>query len=270
MAGVKALPLILVFSALGGFFKILGGVLYGSKAVFVDALTSIANLIALLLAIKYWRSSLEPPDEDHHFGHHKLAFGGSILTLMAYSFVAGVVTLKLLDLREYSISLNAPLMAFLGVICYLVSIIISRRFSIVFTHYSTFTVSELIEGAVVVSTSLVGALYSYLIDYSGAVLLTLYIFYELRKVFTEVLGFISDVAPPRDLINVVKEEFVRNGLSLSELRLRRVDDRRYQGMAYVLLKPDENLTLASSKVDAIKDALRNYGVELVIEFRPGG
>lgn len=261
--------MILAFSVLGGFFKILGGVLYGSKAVFVDALTSIANLIALLLAIKYWRSSLEPPDEDHHFGHHKLAFGGSISTLMIYSFVAGIATLKLLDLREYSISLSAPLMAFLGVVCYLISIIISRRFGTVFTHYSTFTVSELIEGAVVISASLAGALYSYLVDYSGAVLLTLYIFYELKKVFTEVLGFISDTAPSRDLINIVEEVFVRNGLSLSELRLRRVDSGHYQGMAFVLLKPGDDLTLASSKVNAVKDVLSNYGVELVVEFKPG-
>jgi len=261
------LTLTILFSGLGGVFKILGGVLYGSKAVFVDAMTSVANLMALLLAVRYWRDSLKPPDEDHHFGHYKLAFGGSISTLMIYSFVAGVVTLKLVELREYTVSLEAPLMAFLGVSCYLIAIAISRRLRGVFTHYSKFTVSELIEGVVVITSSLAGALLSYLIDYAGALFLTLYIFYELRDVFSEVMEYVGDRAPSPDVARTIREEFSKNNLSLSSLRLRNVDGTHYQGVATVLVSPDEDMMSLSRRVDEVKKSLRDHRVDLVVEFK---
>ncbi len=245
----------------------MGGVLYGSKAVFVDAMTSIANLMALLLAVRYWRDSLKPPDEDHHFGHYKLAFGGSISTLMIYSFVAGIVTLRLAELREYTVSLGAPMMAFLGVSCYLIAIAISRRLRGVFTHYSKFTISELIEGAVVITSSLAGALLSYLIDYVGALFLTLYIFYELRNVFSEVMEYVGDRAPSPDVTKIVREEFSKNNLSLDSLRLRNVDGTHYQGVATVLVSPEEDMVSLSRRVDEVKKSLRARRMDLVVEFK---
>ncbi|MEM2005011.1 MAG: cation transporter [Zestosphaera sp.] len=262
------LGLILMFSTLGGLFKILGGLLYGSRAVFVDALTSIANLIALLLSIRFWRSSLEPPDEDHHFGHYKLAFGGTISTLMVYSFVAGIATFKLLDVGRYSVSLGAPLMALLGVLCYTISVLVSKRFGSIFVHYSAFTVSELIEGAVVILSSLGGAILSYLIDYGGAVVLTIYILHELKGVFNEVLGYISDIAPSAELMDLVRKEFVTNGLHLSELRLRSVDGKHYQGTASVVVESEDDISLVSSRVDNVKKLLGRRGIELVVEIKP--
>lgn len=261
------LALVLFFSGLGGVFKILGGILYGSRAVFVDAMTSIANLLALVLAIRYWKSSLKPPDEDHHFGHYKLAFGGSISTLMIYSFIAGLITFKLIDLREYTISLEAPLMAFLGVLCYEITILISRRMRSVFIHYSKFTVSELIEGVVVITSSLAGAILNYLIDYVGAVILALYIFYELREVFSEVMEYVGDAAPSLDITKMIKEEFSKENLRLDNLRLRNVDGMHYQGVAVVLINPEEDIVVLSERVGKVKKVLHKLGIDLVIEFK---
>ncbi len=230
-------------------------------------MTSIANLLALLLAIRYWRSSLKPPDEDHHFGHYKLAFGGSITTLMIYSFVAGLVVLELTDLREYTVSLEAPLMAFLGVLCYVISVQASRKLRGVFTHYSRFTASELIEGVAVIASSLAGSLFSYLIDYAGAVILTLYIFYELREVFSEVMEYVGDAAPPLDLARVIREEFNKNNLSLDTLRLRNIDGLHYQGVARVLVKPEDDIVVLSKKVSKVKETLHDLGIDLVVEFK---
>lgn len=252
---------------MGGAFKILGGVLYGSKAVFVDAMTSIANLLALLLATRYWKSSLKPPDEDHHFGHYKLAFGGSISTLMIYSFVAGLVTFELIELREYTVSLEAPLMAFLGVSCYVIAILTSRKLRGVFMHYSRLTTSELIEGATVIASSLAGALFSYLIDYVGALILALYIFYELREVFSEVMECVGDAAPPLDVMKVIEEEFSKNDLSLDNLRLRNIDGAHYQGAATVLVSPEDDISVLSRKVGKVKETLHILGIDLVVEFK---
>jgi divalent metal cation (Fe/Co/Zn/Cd) transporter len=40
--------------------KIAGGVLGGSKSVFVDALTSVADSLAVVLVLKFFRVCMEP------------------------------------------------------------------------------------------------------------------------------------------------------------------------------------------------------------------
>jgi divalent metal cation (Fe/Co/Zn/Cd) transporter len=49
-----------VLSIAGGTLKIAGGVLGRSKSVFVDALTSIANSLAIVLVLKFFRAGTEP------------------------------------------------------------------------------------------------------------------------------------------------------------------------------------------------------------------
>ena len=98
---LRKLYVVLGFSALGGFFKIFGGVVYGSRALFVDALTSIANFIAAYATIYYYKVSKRPPDIDHHYGHYKLGFGGTLVSLITYSFVAGLVISELYNVNEF-------------------------------------------------------------------------------------------------------------------------------------------------------------------------
>jgi len=262
-----ALAFVVITSALGGFFKVLGGVLYGSKAVFVDALTSIANLFALLVSIAYLRKSLEPPDKDHHFGHYRMVFGGSITTLMTYSFIAGIALIKLTDLTKYSVAVEAPLMAFLGVLAYSASILTARKLGGVLTHYAIFTVSELIEGAVVIFSSLVGALYSYLVDYAGALFLTLYIFYELRKVFSEVVIKLSDVAPSETILRSITRAFESEGLTVVDLKLRHLNDEKIHGVALISVSSTASIGDVEAKVNKVKKKLiENYGVDLTVEY----
>ncbi len=262
-----ALASVVFASALGGFFKVLGGVLYGSKAVFVDALTSIANLFALLVTIAYLRRSLEPPDEDHHFGHYRMVFGGSITTLMTYSFIAGIALTKLVDLTKYNVAVEAPLMAFLGVLAYLTSILIARRLGDTLTYYAIFTVSELIEGAVVILSSLVGAFYNYLVDYAGALFLTTYIFYELRKVFSEVIIKLSDIAPSEAILKAVTKAFENEGLTVVNIKLRHLNDEKVQGIASISVSSTTPVGDVEARVSKIKRKLmEEYGVDLTVEY----
>jgi divalent metal cation (Fe/Co/Zn/Cd) transporter len=50
----------LALSLASGALKIASGVLGGSKSVFVDALTSVADSLAVVLVLKFFRVCMEP------------------------------------------------------------------------------------------------------------------------------------------------------------------------------------------------------------------
>jgi len=227
----KNLRLAVLFSlsALAAAFKIVGGIVYGSKSLLVDALTSVANLVALAATITYFMRSLRPPDEDHHYGHRRLTYGGTILTLMSYSFVAGIAVTELMSPKPYSVSVNAPVLAVLGFVTYSAVIALSRRWGKAFLPYSVFTVSELMESGVVIASSAVGALYSYIIDYVGAWILAAYIFYELALITRDVIKIVSDTAPPQSTTQGIARTLRELGLEPVRMRLRMVDDATLHG-----------------------------------------
>ncbi len=247
--------LVVVLSLLGGIVKILGGLLYGSKALFVDAMTCIANFVALTATIYYYKASLIPPDEDHHFGHHRLGYGGAIVSLLAYSFVAGIVVFDLLATREYNVEIYAPLFATIGFLLYFCVIFLSRKISSFFGPYSVFTVSELIESTTVIIASLAGALYSYLIDFGGAIILTTYLFYEIYGVTKDLLYHLSDIAPSKTLLDDIKKTIESYNVRLKKLRVRMVSPGVYYGEATIQVprdltvdKLEELITMITRKV----------------------
>ncbi|HDI02268.1 MAG TPA: cation transporter, partial [Ignisphaera sp.] len=192
----RVLVLIVMLSIIGGLFKILGGIIYGSKSLFVDAMTSIANTFAIIVTVYFFRISFIPPDKDHPYGHYRLALGGPITTIAAYSFVFGIALMDLIETagRSYTVSIYAPIMAVLGFVVYAIAIALAKKMGGVFTTYARFTVSELIESSTTIATSLAGALLSYLVDFAGAIALLAYLFKELVGNTREVIAHISDFA----------------------------------------------------------------------------
>ncbi len=259
---------IVALSAMAGAVKVVGGIVFGSKSLLVDALTSIANVLAIIATVVYYRKSMIPPDRDHHFGHYRLAFGGTIVTLMAYSFVAGIALLELLEFQPYEVGVGAPILATLGFVIYSAVIVLARRVGQTFAAYSLLTISELIESGVVIASSLAGTLYSYVIDYAGAVVLTAYIFFELTDISRDVILRLSDIAPSPDIENSIKEIFNKHGLNLVKLRLRYLDYRRLHGDAVVKIEDTHaKLFEFRKRVDEIKrEVLEKYNVDLSVEL----
>jgi len=262
------LAVLFGLSTLAATFKIVGGVVYGSKSLLVDALTSIANLAALAATITYFTRSLRPPDRDHHYGHRRLTYGGTILTLMSYSFVAGIAVTELMSPKPYSVSINAPILAVLGFATYSVVIALSRRWGRAFLPYSVFTVSELIESGVVIASSVAGALYSYIIDYAGAWILAAYIFYELALITRDVIKIVSDTAPPQPTVQGIVSVLRDLGLEPVRVRLRMVDDATLHGDVVVRVPPgtrvDEVNHLIAQAERVIKERF-NADVTIALE-----
>ena len=252
---------ILLLATAGGVAKIVGGLSYGSRALFVDALTSFANLIALIATIHYYRLSSQPPDSDHPFGHYRLGYAGVIISLITYGYVAGVASVELLYSREYSVGIEATYYALAGLVLYGLAIWLSLRIGGFFKAYGLFTISELYESMVTVLASLAGALYTYLIDYVGAIGLTLYIFYELVSIGRETLSTIVDRSAPLSLISEVREIIERNGYKVVDLRIRCLAPNIYHGDVRVRTISDK-----PTSIEELKRIFREkYNLDIVFE-----
>ncbi len=264
----KTLTLILLFSLLGGLSKIVGGLVYGSRALFVDALTSIANFIAVVATIHFYKLGLKPPDRDHHYGHYKLGYGGPLVSIIAYSFVAGVIVVRLSFFEEYHVEIGAPLLALLGFIFYGLAILFARRVGEYFLPYSLFTVSELIESVVVVFASLVGVLYSYLVDYAGAVILAAYLFIELFSSSKELMYGVSDIAPSEKYIEDIKSFIESRGFTVLSIKVRKAHTRLYHGD--IVVKPVDTIVGYSKLILMINDLkkllYKEYNLDASIEL----
>ncbi len=258
---------VLILSALGGLAKIIGGIFYGSKAIFVDALTSLANLVAAYATIYYYKVSQKPPDIDHHYGHYKLGFGGALVSLAAYSFVAGLVIVELYRVEPYIVSINATFFAIAGFIFYCLAIMLAKREGEFFTPYSVFTVSELIESIVVILASLVGALYNYIVDYIGALILAAYIFVEIFSTGRDLLRNLSDIAPSTKFILNVKETIEENGFTVVDIKIRKIHSNLWHGD--LLLKPSrkDELDKLSERVKKLKEELmKKHRLDATVEL----
>ncbi|MCX8184605.1 MAG: cation transporter dimerization domain-containing protein [Sulfolobales archaeon] len=263
--------LVVLLSAAGGFFKIVSGLVYGSKAALVDALTSIVNVAAALLVAKYEVLSLKPPDRDHHYGHKRFYVGGSMFSTVLYSVVGGALLIDLLysSMVSYEVHILAVFFATLGAIPYLTAIAISRKVGGSYETYARYTVIEVVECAVVILASLGGALVSYLIDLSGAVFLLVYLFTEIVREVRELLSLISDKAPSF-IVDRVREISRELGVEIRSIRVREVVPGRYHGDAVVVLPAETTLEKAHEVAHRVEQALKKQGVEadLVIHIEP--
>jgi len=264
----RTMALLVALSLVGGVLKIAGGVLGGSKSVFVDALTSIANSLAIVLVLKFFKASMEPPDGDHHYGHYRLTLGGPISMLMLYSFVAGVVVLDLANSagKSYEVGYEAPLFAAIAMIPYGTAVLMAMSCPLT-AGYASFTVVELIESATSITSSVCGAMVSHFIDYLGAVALASYLFVRLANSFREVIAAVSDVAP-REVIDKIIENARKHGLEVDKLRVRRVLGDVYQGDMVVKLSPDAQLQEVHAMVDVVERELRSCGIDVLIHVEP--
>ena len=263
----RLLAIILLLSTAGAIVKSIGGIIYGSRSLFIDALTCFANLVAITATIYFYRASLMPPDADHHYGHYKLGFGGTIVSMMAYSFVAGIAVSTLMETHKYHVYIQAVWMAVAGFFLYLGAILLANRAGEFFRAYAVFTVSELIESGTVIVASLGGVFISYMIDYIGAVIITIYIFIELYDTGKKVIMYLSDIAPPPEFIEKVRRLVEEHGFSLVSLKMRRISENIVHGDLVVRSREKMSVEELVKRIRHIKEELmEKYGLDCSIEI----
>ncbi|MEM4848356.1 MAG: cation transporter dimerization domain-containing protein [Ignisphaera sp.] len=265
----KTILVLITLSIVGGILKVYGSIVGGSKSVFVDAMTSIANTLAIILILKFFRAGMEPPDTDHHYGHHRLALGGPISMLMLYSFVAGIIILDIVSSigKSYEVSYKSPLYASIAMIPYGLSVAIAKRSHSIVSSYGGFTVIELIESLVSIASSLGGIMVNYVIDFVGAIALMAYLLFELTENFREIVEAVSDVAP-KEVINKIQEIAKNHEVEISRVRVRRIIEKIYHGDVIVEVNPSIPLEKAHEIADSIEKELKKQGMDVIVHVEP--
>ena len=261
--------ILTALAILAGLFKIIGGVIYSSKAVTVDAATSIGNILAIGIVNRYYKLSKLPPDKDHHYGHIRLAFGGDVYTLMIYSFVAGLLTIDLIQglSARYQVSFYASIYSAIGTVLYAIVIFLSIRIGRILELYSRVSVIELIEGLTATSAALAGAFISYLIDLVGGFGLYLYLIIELLRSSRKLIIEISDRSSDRVLREIIdiaeKYEVV-----VKSVKVREVYADHFYSDIVIGVPPDLSVREAHDIIDKIERRLREKNIVAIIHIEP--
>ncbi|MEM0340636.1 MAG: cation transporter dimerization domain-containing protein [Acidilobaceae archaeon] len=218
--------IVLALSLAGGLAKAVGGALYGSKSLIVDATTCFANLVVALVMVLFYRLSLKAPDADHTYGHKRFRLASIAVATSTYSLVLGVLVAYLFfSFREkYVVETQAPVLATIGALFYGLAIMIGRRLGREGEVYAKYTYGEILESLVTVLASLGGSLYYYFIDLLGAVLLVVFWTVETTKNMLTLVNIIAERVEPA-LTMEVRKYLEDKGYTVKSLRFRDVGDR---------------------------------------------
>lgn len=263
----KPIALALLLAGFGALFKILGGVLYGSRAVLIDGATCIGNLLAGIALYKGVKESLRPPDEDHPYGHSRLVLHGVLLVQVTYAFIAGfsAAILYYSFIASYEVGAEAPVYALIGTLFYAGSIIISRRQGYAGTVFAGFTYTEILEGVVTIAASYTAHLYGRLYDLAGGVLILSYLVYEIISESWRLGLMMSDYVDPT-VTREVRRLLDERGFNVKDLRIRTIVPGHYHGDAVVTAggMPYEVADLLVDEATHI--AREKYNVDLVVHI----
>jgi len=260
---------VTVAAASAGAAAKVAGALYGSRAVLVDAFTSIANMAALAGILFYYKASMRPADLDHPYGHARLKYAGALLALLIYMFVAGLSAAEIYySVHGYSVGSQSWKAALAGAAFYAAAIVSARSIDPVLRVYAGFTLSELIESAVSAAGSFLGSEVSYKLDLAGAVIILAYILYEASETVETLVDLIADKAAPSHVYQAVEREASLRGFRVVRIRIRRVDEGRYAGD--ILVEPREPMPpdVASLLAEEVRDVLARKGVDVAVSVTP--
>ncbi len=264
----RYVAVLLSLATVAALVKVIGALVGSSKALLIDGLTSIANLVAAVGVIHYSRYERIPADKDHPYGHYRLSLAGILVVLMSYSFVAGIGIPELINIEPYKVLPVATTYAIVGLILYVVTIGIARLAGgKQLATYAIFTYSEVLESLVTIAAVVGGYVLSWIIDWVGGLGILSFLMYELTKTAKEFIESVSDIAPSSNVVSRVYEVARMYGLKIEGVRLRKVVDGLYQGDVNVVCTSKDRLEPLITSIANFEEQLRREGIDLCVRIK---
>lgn len=222
-----------------------------SVSLLSDALESLINLAAALLAVWMIKVAEKPPDDDHEFGHDKAQYfssgiEGTLISLAAVGIVIAAVDRILVPQPVTNIG---P-----GLVISLVAALINLGVGLTLVRVGRETDSIVLEAdghhlmtdvwtsaGVITAIGVVGLTGWHILDPLIALLVSVSIGWTgYRLIRRSVLGLMDTVIDPAlsdRIVAILDEESKRRGIDYHALRTRRSGARRF--IYFHLLVPDE-------------------------------
>jgi divalent metal cation (Fe/Co/Zn/Cd) transporter len=253
----------------GAVVKSLGFVLTLSRTLFVDALTCVASVVAAYFFMLSSIKARKPPDIDHPYGHGRFLIWSALLTLIVYSFVAGIAVAGLI-FWGFSEDLIDPLAAYTaaaGMGLYSGAVYLARGVEHAGSSLAYFSSSEILESAVTLVAVALGSTISPLYDFGGGIVLTSFLFYGLVREARELAPYIVDYAPP-DLLKEIENTAKELDLEISDVKVRAFLKGRYRGEVVVKVPEGISLEKAHEIADKLVKELEQKGICVSVHYEP--
>jgi len=223
----------------------------GSVGMLSDALESLVNLVAALLALWMLRLAAAPPDVDHPFGRSKAeyfssGFEGAMIVLAAagiiYAAIPRLVAPRALDAPALGIAISVIASAINLWTARVLLAAGARYHSITLEADARHLLTDVWTSAgVLVAVALVALSGWLLLDPLIAIAVALNILWTGTKLMRRSFAGLLDAAIPeteREEISKILQEYARRyGVAFHAVRTRRAGIRRF--VSFHLLVPDE-------------------------------
>lgn len=256
--------------------KLGAALLTGSVGLFSDAMESVVNLLAAIVALWALTVALRPADDEHRYGHGKVEYFSSgfegALILVAAVTIAITAGFRLLNpepLEQLGIGVVITLLA--SAFNFIVAQILLRAGKVYQSitleadghHLMTdvWTSAGVIVG--VIGVQITGWLW---LDPIIAVLVSLNIFWMGIKILRRsALGLMDTMLPPEDLILIeqVLDQYSSQGIKFHALRTRQAGARRFMSV-HVLVPGEWSVQRAHDLVELIERDIHEHFERLTI------
>ncbi len=248
-----------VLNCLKVLFSTLGGIFTESLALIADGLDSFGNVISSFFTAFFVKKAVEPPDEEHPYGHMRFEALSAIITL-SYIFSMLIILVHTLFERwtlieDVSIGGRAPLYTSASPLSNIIALWFYRR-----SGHSGLAVrteelhifSDIFEGASVLIGVLLASLFSPIWDLVALCVVIFFMGWASVKSFIEIKDFITDVYPGKDYIVKVSEIVgsMKEVKEFHKIRARKVGKNVFLDL-HVLVDPDMNVKSAHDLADEV-------------------
>jgi len=230
-----------IFTAIATIsLKSIAYLLTGSVGLLSDALESLVNLAAAVIALTMLKVAEQPPDEQHRYGHSKAEYFASILEGL-FIFIAAVAII--ISAFDRIIHPRIIEQAFLGlgisIIASVINYVVSKKLLKVGKKHHSITLeadgyhlmTDVITSiGVIVAVFLVAMTEWQILDPVVAILVAFNIIFTGSKLIKRsILGLLDSSIPKEelDIINNILKNYERKGLKFHGLRTRQSAQRRF-------------------------------------------
>ena len=242
--------------------------LTGSVGLLSDALESVVNLVAAIIALIAISVASRPPDDDHAYGHGKAEYfssgvEGTLIVLAALSIIV-TSTHRLLNPQPVEqieigviISLLASLINF-GVAQILFKMGRTYRSITLEADAQHLMTDVWTSVGVVMGVGIVVLTQYYWLDAVVAMLVALHILYEGQKIVRRsLMGLMDTSLPPADIthIETILAKFSTRGIETHALRSRQSGARRFVSV-HVLVPDDWTVRQGHDLLEEIEAAIQ--------------
>ena len=243
--------------------------LTGSVGLLSDALESLVNLAAAIIALTMLKIAEQPPDKEHGYGHSKAEYFASIMEGLFIFIAAVAIIFSAVNRIIYpKIIEQAYIGLGISIIASIINYVVSKKLLKVGKKHHSITLeadghhlmTDVITSiGVIVAVFLVTLTGLQILDPVVAILVAFNIIFTGFKLMKRSVLGLLDTAIPNEEINIIKSifnKYERKGLKFHGLRTRQSAQRRFVDF-HVLTPGDWSVRKGHDILEDIEKEIRD-------------